>query len=120
MMGLKLTNNARSILSAPITATETMVTVLVGHGQRFPSLPGEYEWFPLAIADEDGNFEICRAISRVGDAITAVRGRENTEARDWDAGAIVYLPLTTEAIYDLKAGDGIYASINDITVTDAP
>ena len=53
MKGLKLKNNAGSSLAASMSATETMVRVLAGHGVRFPSL-AVGDWFPLAVQDVQG------------------------------------------------------------------
>lgn len=116
-MGLKLTNNASSSLAAAIGDSETMIRVLAGHGVRFPVLD-DGDWFPLAVQNVQGQIEYMRAYSRAGDVITVVRAQESTAARTFDAGDVVFLPLTTAAIYELQnTGSGVSVSVSDAKVT---
>lgn len=117
MMGLKLKNNAASSLAASLSAGETLVSVLAGHGARFPVL-NTSDWFPLAVQDVSGNIEYMRVTARAGDAMMVVRGQESTIARNFEAGDLVFLPLTTGALAALGligAEPSIY--IDDATVT---
>ena len=117
-MGLILKNNARSTLSAAISATDTVVRVRVGHGERFPLPVSVDDWFPVTLEDESGNIEILRAVARTGDSITVQRGAESTQARAFLSGAAVELRLTAAAV--LNAGSGsdevITVSISDGTL----
>lgn len=116
-MGLKLKNNASSSLAASMSETETMVRVLAGHGVRFPSL-GVGDWFPLAVQNVQGQIEYMRATARAGDVITVIRAQESTVPLVFDAGDVVFLPLTVAAISALGVIDGDVAiSISDATVT---
>lgn len=116
-MGLKLKNNASSSLAASMSETETMVRVLAGHGVRFPSL-GAGDWFPLAVQNVQGAIEYMRATARAGDVITVLRAQESTAPLVFDAGDVVFLPLTVAALEALGVIDGdVSVSISDSTVT---
>lgn len=116
-MGLKLKNNASSSLAASMSETETMVRVLAGHGIRFPSL-GAGDWFPLAIQNVQGEIEYVRATARAGDVITVTRAQESSSPLVFDAGDVVFLPLTVAALRALGVIDGnVAVSISDATVT---
>lgn len=116
-MGLKLKNNANSSSAAPITETETIIRVLAGHGVRFPSL-GTGDWFPLAIQNVQGDIEYMRATARAGDVITVLRAQEGTPAIAFDAGDVVFLPLTVAALNALGViGGDVAISVSDATVT---
>lgn len=116
-MGLKLKNNAASSLAASLSATETLVRVLAGHGARFPAL-NDGDWFPLAVQNVQGDIEYMRATARAGDVMTVLRGQENSQPRIFDAGDIVFLPLTVAAINSLGSVTGqVSISVSDATVT---
>lgn len=115
-MGLKLNNNASSSLAASLSSTETLIRVLAGHGVRFPVL-NDGDWFPLAVQNANGNIEYMRATARAGDVISVLRHQENTEALTFDAGDVVFLPLTVAALKTLSGGSqGVTISVNDATV----
>lgn len=116
-MGLKLKNNAGSSLAASMSASETMVRVMAGHGVRFPSLAAG-DWFPLAIQNVQGDIEYMRVTARAGDVMTVTREQEGTQAIIFDAGDVVFLPLTVNALKALGVIDGdVAVSIGDATVT---
>lgn len=116
-MGLKLKNNAGSSLAASLSVDETMVRVLAGHGVKFPTL-GVSDWFPLAVQNSQGDIEYMRATARAGDVMTVTRAQEGTQAMIFDAGDVVFLPLTTAALAALGVIDGpVNISISDATVT---
>ena len=114
-MGLKLANNARSVLTASIVANDVVIGVQVGHGQRFPTLEAG-DWFPLVIQDAQGNHEIVKATARTGDSITVERAQESTTALPFDAGSAVYLPLTVGALTELIGAGAAGVSITDTEV----
>lgn len=100
-MGLKLTNNARSLLSASVTATETVVRVRAGHGTRFPAIVEPDDWFPIALENELGEIEYLRCIGRSGDALTVQRGQEGSQPIAYTAGDAIELRLTALAAQEL-------------------
>ena len=104
-MGLLLKNNARSTLSASITATDTTIRVRVGHGDRFPQPSATGDWFPLTLEDQSGSIEILRATARHGDMITVTRGAEGTQARSFFSGDSVELRATA-AVFANSSGGG--------------
>ena len=108
IMGLLLKNNARSTLSASITAMDTTirVRVRVGHGDRFPQPSASGDWFPLTLEDESGRIEILRATARQGDVITVTRGAEGTQARSYVAGDAVELRATAAVFANISGGGG--------------
>lgn len=117
-MGLKLKNNAASNLAASLSATETLIRVLAGHGVRFPVL-NDGDWFPLAVQNVQGEIEYMRAISRAGDVLTVLRGQEGSQARVFEAGDVAFLAYTVAAI-NATAGGGsgsVSISVSDATVT---
>ena len=116
MMGLKLKNNAASSLAASLAAGDTMVSVLAGHGARFPVL-ATGDWFPLAVQNMAGAIEYMRVTARAGDVMTVVRGQENTAALDFDAGDLVFLPMTVAALNALGVINEVTISVDDATVT---
>ena len=118
-MGLKLKNNAASSLAASLSATETLIRVLAGHGVRFPTL-NDGDWFPLAVQNVQGDIEYMRATARAGDVITVLRAQESTpQALTFDAGDVIFLPLTVAALNSLNGGGSgqVSISISDATVT---
>ena len=116
MMGLKLKNNAASSLAASLAAGDTMVSVLAGHGARFPVLVAG-DWFPLAVQNVAGAIEYMRVTARAGDVMTVVRGKEHTTALDFDAGDLVFLPMTVAALNALGVINEVTISVDDATVT---
>lgn len=116
-MGLLLKNNARSTLSASITAMDTTIRVRVGHGDRFPQPSATGDWFPLTLEDESGNIEILRATARQGDMITVTRGAEGTQARAYAAGDAVELRPTAAALKDLQGGGGTPQTVS-VSISD--
>ncbi len=106
-MGLKLKNNAASSLAASLAAGDTMVSVLEGHGARFP----------LAVQNVAGAIEYMRVTARAGDVMTVVRGQENTAALDFDAVDLVFLPMTVAALNALGVINEVTISVDDATVT---
>lgn len=116
MMGLKLKNNASSNLASAMGKSETLMRVLAGHGVRFPPLSAG-DWFPLAVQNVRGEIEYMRATARAGDVMTVMREQENTKAIVFDAGDVVFLPLTEAAINSLNVGGSPALSINDVTVS---
>lgn len=88
-MSLKqlFTNNAVSLLKQGILASDTTLTVLVGHGEMFPT-PQTNEFFTVTLEDQSASLqEIIHVTQRDGDVFTIVRGQEGTTPKDWSATA---------------------------------
>lgn len=114
MSGLKLANNASSILASQINISSTTLSLQTGGGALFPTL-NSGEWFPVVVVDPAGNREIMRCTARSGDTLTVVRAQEGTAARAFNPGARVDLRLTAGAINDIL---GSLASDLDSAVAD--
>jgi hypothetical protein len=84
------TNNAVSLLTAPITATSTSLTVMTGYGALYPN-PGPNEYFLVTLENQTASVrEIIKVTGRVGDTFTftlADRGQEGTTALPWAASS---------------------------------
>jgi hypothetical protein len=86
------TNNAVSLLAAPMTATDTTFVVMHGYGEQFPQPIGDgTDFFLVTLEDQSATVrEIIRVIGRAGDTFmtTALgRAQEGTVARAWGASA---------------------------------
>jgi hypothetical protein len=110
-MGLKLTNNAASVLTAGLAAADTQLSVSAGHGAKFPALAAG-DWFPLTIVNTSGDYEIVRCTARVGDIFTIVRGLEGTVAANFAVGDYVDLRMTAAA---LAGALRVENNFNDLT-----
>jgi len=72
-------NNAKTTLAAPITATQTTITVAPGTGSLFPSpTTGQQFKVTLVSAASSSTYEICNCTARSGDTLTVVRAQEGT------------------------------------------
>lgn len=79
-------NNAVSLLAAPISASATSLSVVAGTGSLFPVV-GVDEYFLVTLENQAGTArEIIRIVGRSGDTLTiGARGLEGTTAQAWAA-----------------------------------
>jgi hypothetical protein len=116
-MPIKLANNASAHLAAPLDADGTTIVLVNAEIMNFPALaPGE--WFPLTLADPDGNIEITRVTERSGNILTALRAQEGTTARAWTAGDRAEIRLTASIVAQLQS-DTAQAKAAANSYTDA-
>lgn len=103
-------NGASTALASDIDAVTTTISVQAATGGVFPS-PGVDEVFALVLEDTAGNVEICHCTSRTGDALTVVRGQENTTAKAFTAANTVAENRITKALIDscLRNDGGVLA-----------
>ena len=85
-------NNAVSLLTAPITATSTSLTVIPGSGALYPQPTGDgSDYFLITLEDQSATVrEIIKVTARVGDTLyfsLADRGLEGTTARSWSCSS---------------------------------
>lgn len=120
-MGIKINNNAVSLLAMGITASDTTVSVASGTGALFPTLSVD-EYFYAAIEDTSNNFEIVKVTARTSDAMTVVRAQEGTTALAFPAGAAFDLRMTAQTFYDYIAATVGTATVDTFsgTGTTAP
>lgn len=88
MSSLQLfSNNAVTLLAAPLSIGATSLTVMSGHGAMFPqpSAPGEF--FLVTLEDQNSTVrEIIRVTARSGDTFSGIlRAQEGTIPRAWGA-----------------------------------
>lgn len=83
-------NNAKTILAAPITSTQTSITVATGTGALFPNpTTGQRFKVTLVSAASASVYEICDCTFRSGDTLTVIRGQEGTAAQPFILNDIV-------------------------------
>ena len=102
MMGIKLNNNASSLLAATISASDVTISVTAGEGALFPTL-GVGDYFYAVLQDVNDNIEIVKVTARSTDAMTIVRAQEGTTARTWAGGDIFEQRMTVQTFYDYSA-----------------
>ena len=95
-------NNAYGVLAGSINGAATTITLVSGHGARFPVVNGgDYFLATLVSTDTNGNenaWEIIRCTARSTDQLTVVRGQEGTTATSWNAGTRIEVRLTKEGL----------------------
>ena len=82
------TNNAVSLLAAPIGSSSTSLTVMAGYGSLYPQPVGDgSDYFLITLEDQAATTrEIIRVTARVGDTFTQIlRAQEGTIAQAWSA-----------------------------------
>jgi len=92
------TNNANSVLAAPIASGDTTLTVTTGQGAIFPAPVGD-EVFTVTLEDTLlGTREVVLVSARAGDSMTIARGQEGTTPQGFAQGAVVSHRLTAGAL----------------------
>jgi hypothetical protein len=95
-------NNANSALAAPISSSDTTLSVTAGTGARFPS-PAVDQVFTITLNDQATGdvYEIMLCTGVTGDVLTVERAQEGTSAVAWAAGDFVanFLTAGTAAIF---------------------
>ncbi len=88
-VGMQLfSNNAISLLAAPISQISTSLTVIPGHGALYPQPAGDGSDFFLITLEDQGatTREIIKVTGRVGDTLLfnlSDRGQEGTDVLAW-------------------------------------
>lgn len=99
-------NFASSILVADIDELDTQLPLRAGDGVRYPSPTPGVSFFMVVIEATDGNAEVCRCDSRVGDTLTVVRGLEGTSGNPFSAGTRVECRVTAGVLQGfMQVGD---------------
>ncbi len=98
-MGVKLRNNAFSLIPAGVSSTATTLTVSAGTGARFPIL-GTGDYFYATISDVNNNFEIVKVTARTDDVFTIVRAQEDTLAIPFPANSRIENRITAKTVED--------------------
>ena len=85
-MGIKLSNNAATLVPLSVSSTATTLTVTAGTGALFPIL-GAGDYFYATLVDVNNNFEIVKVTARTDDVMTLVRAQESTLAIPFPANS---------------------------------
>jgi hypothetical protein len=101
-MTSKVTNNATTTLAASITSTATTINLLGGTGALFPTL-GASDWFWGTLMNSGGSIEVVKVTARSTDALSVLRGQDNTTALAWNPGDKFEL-RPTAALFNDKLG----------------
>jgi hypothetical protein len=117
-MGLKLANNASTVLAGAIDNAVTQISVSVGAGAKFPTLAAG-DWFPLTIVDGSGNYEIVKCTARAGDVFTIVRAQEGTAAAPFASGSRVDLRVTAACFAGLMQEANNLADVASVAAAQA-
>ncbi|TDN70405.1 hypothetical protein [Paraburkholderia sp. BL10I2N1] len=111
-MVVKVANNAFGTLAGNLTSSQTTITLAAGQGARFPVLqPGDWFWGTLNNAAN--NIEIVKVTALAGDALTVLRGQDNTAGLAWTAGDKFELRTPAALFHD-------YLDIATFNATIAP
>ena len=121
-------NNAKTTLAAPITSTQTTITVATGTGALFPNpTTGQRFKVTLVSSASASVYEICDCTSRSGDTLTVIRGQEGTSGQpfilndivgNFDTAAVMTDLVQTEQLQANYYGYAVAAgSANALTAT---
>lgn len=93
-----LANNAQGTLSVAVSSnTQATLTLQTGEGARFPAIVAPD--FFLVTLDDGANVEVCRCIAISGDALTVLRGFEDTTAQSsFATGTKVQARITADTL----------------------
>ena len=93
-----IVNNASGTLSVAVSSdTQATLTLQSGEGSRFPA-PIAPDFFEVTL-DDGTNVEICRCITRSGDALTVLRGREDTTPQaSFATGTVCEMRITADTL----------------------
>lgn len=105
-MGVKLGNNAVSLLAASITDDATTISIQGADAGKFPALAAG-DWTPATIIDAANNMEIVKITARAGAVLTVERAQEGTTAKAFPAGARIDVRITAGAFAALADRDGL-------------
>lgn len=93
-------NNGDSNLAGAINAGDTTLNLTAGTGLKFPS-PSGGNFFMLTLVKVVSGvptYEIVKCTARTVDALTVVRGQEDTAATTFSAGDVVSNRLTRDTM----------------------
>lgn len=116
------TNNARSVLAAPLAADAGTLTLRTGDGARFPN-PQVGDDFLITlyqvVSTGETNISIARCTARVDDVLTIEPGFEGTTAYAYNEGDFVELRLTAGAVLPVRNG-ALTGALNEAQIVSAP
>lgn len=103
-MGIKLKNNAVSVVPLAINDTQTSIELYAATGLLFPTL-GVDDYFYATISSVANAYEVVKVTARSTDTLTIVRAQEGTTALSFPAGSRIELRVTAQNIIELLDQD---------------
>jgi hypothetical protein len=103
-MGIKLKNNAVSVIPLSINDTQTSIILFAATGALFPTL-GAGDYFYATISSVSNAYEVVKVTARSTDTFTIVRAQEGTTALSFPAGSRIELRVTAANIVELLDQD---------------
>lgn len=93
-------NSASSTLFADITLVDTVLSIAVGDGSRFPTVSGADpdEYAVCTLENLNGDIEHVKVTDRTGDTFTVVRGFDGSTPLAWSAGDFFELRNTAHGM----------------------
>ena len=101
-MVLKITNNATTTITAPITSASTTISVASGTGALFPTL-GAGDYFQATLQDTNNNLELVKVTARTDDTMTIERAQAGTLAIPFAANSRFEIRVTADNLQDYVA-----------------
>ena len=98
-MGVKVTNNATTAITADLGSAALSLTVTAGTGALFPILGGS-DYFYATLIDTNDNYEVVKVTARTDDVMTIVRGQEGTLALPFPANSRFELRVTAASVME--------------------
>lgn len=98
-MGVKVTNNAATTITADLSSTALSLTVATGTGVLFPVL-GAGDYFYATLVNTSGNFEVVKVTARTDDVMTIVRAQEGTLALPFPNNSRFELRVTAASVLE--------------------
>jgi hypothetical protein len=98
-MGVKVTNNATTTITADLSSTALSLTVATGTGVLFPVL-GAGDYFYATLVNTSGNFEVVKVTARTDDVMTIVRAQEGTLALPFPDNSRFELRVTAASVLE--------------------
>ena len=84
--------------------TGVTLTVVAGHGARFPAPPFNVTIWPSGAFPTPANGEVARVTAVVGDVLALDRAQEGTTARAITDGDMIAETITAKALQDIESG----------------
>lgn len=98
-MAIKFSNNASTVISSDITATDTSIPVT--DASVFPALgAGEHTY--VTLENTNGDLEIVKVTAISSNTLTVIRGQDGTTARAYSTGDFIQLRVTAALLNDLS------------------
>lgn len=114
-------NNAYGVLAAELSSIATSLTLLAGHGARFPApTGGDHFLATLVLLDGNGNesgWEIVKCTARTSDVLTIQRAQEGTTALTWAPGSRLEMRATADTFANVAQWSGKSAPTGTVVGT---